>query len=65
VPELIDQRLTGIGGNGALAAVAGLVVGVDEAAQRALGLGGPMITGVAFGGVLKVAQQVNVMPTSA
>ena len=52
-------------GNRTHAAVAGHVGGVDEAAQRVCDLAGPDRLRVALGGVLKIPEQVDVMPISA
>src|SRR3712207_5323021 len=56
VAELADQRLSDGRWDGRLSGVAGLVEGVDQPAQRALGLFGPHRTRMGLGGVGEVAQ---------
>src|ERR1039458_4943554 len=58
VPELLLQRSGDLGGDEGKLLLAGLVPGVDEAAQRPLRLHGPDGTGVGLGAVLVVAEQV-------
>ena len=52
-------------GNGGQALLAGQVRGVDQGAQGAGDLAGPDGPQVGLGGVLKVPEQVSVMPISA
>ena len=54
-----------LGGDGGQALAAGQVGGVDEAAQGVGDLAGPDRVRVGLGGVLKITQQVLVMPISA
>src|SRR3974377_1039441 len=51
--ELGDQRRGRVFGDGWQVVVAGVVPGVDEAAQRPLRLGGPVRVRVGLGGVLE------------
>jgi len=63
--ELGDQRRGVVFGDGGQPAVAGVVPGVDQAAQRPLGLGGPVRIRVGLGGVFQVPEYVDIMPISA
>src|ERR1035441_3115188 len=58
VPELLLQRSGDLRGDEGKLLLAGLVPGVDEAAQRPRRLHGPDGTGVGLGAVLVVAEQV-------
>jgi hypothetical protein len=58
VAELADQRLGDGCWDGCVSGVAGLVEGVDQPPQRALGLFGPHRARVGLGGGGEVAQQM-------
>jgi hypothetical protein len=59
VAERVDQRVADRRGDRGVPGIAGLVAGVDQPAQRALRLLGPVLVGVALGGVGEVPQQVE------
>ena len=65
VAQPAQQPLADVGGDRDVAARAGEVGVVDQFAQRPGDLRGPDRVGIDLGGIVKITQQVSVMPISA